>query len=74
MGATKEYFLKLQEQTYNDLPSDEKIYLNRLGLECRQLPDDEFLKDENYLKIKKNRVDAWQKEQEYIFKKRNNII
>ena len=71
MGATKEYFLKLSEQAYNDLGNDEKGYLNHLGLEVRQLPSDEDLKDENYLKIRKQRIDLWNDEQKFLFKKRN---
>jgi len=36
--GSKEYFLKLQEEAYNQLPDNEKIYLNNLGMEVRQLP------------------------------------
>ena len=72
MGATKEYFLKLSEQAYNDLGNDEKGYLNHLGLEVRQLPSDEDLKDENYLKIRKQRIDLWNDEQKFLFKKRTS--
>jgi hypothetical protein len=68
---SKEYFLKLSEQIYNDLPDMEKVYLNRLGMEVRQLPTNDDLNDENYKKIKKHRIDAWNDEQEYLFKKRN---
>lgn len=70
MGS-KEYFLKLQEEAYNNLGNDEKMYLNSLGLEVRQLPTDEDLQDENYKKIKKERVKAWNAEQKYLHKKRN---
>lgn len=35
MNGSKEYFLKLQEETYNNLGNDEKSYLNHLGLEVR---------------------------------------
>lgn len=70
---SKEYFLKLSEQIYNDLPNDEKLYLNRLGMEVRQLPTSEDLQsDENYKKVRKNRIDAWNDEQKYLFDKRNN--
>ena len=72
MGATKEYYLKLSEQTYNELGNDEKSYLNHLGLEVRQLPTDDDLKDENYKKIRSQRIDLWNEEQKYLFKKRNN--
>lgn len=71
---SKEYFLKLSEQTYNELGDDEKMYLNHLGMQCKQLPTEEDLKDETYKKIRKNRIDAWDSEQEFLFKKRNNIV
>jgi hypothetical protein len=72
MSATKEYFLKLQEENYNELGDDEKMYLNHLGLQVKQLPSDEDLNDENYKKIRSNRIKAWNNEQEYLFNKRNN--
>jgi len=72
MESSKEYFLKMTEQFYNDLPTEDKLYLNNLGLEVRQLPTKEDLQnDENYKKIRKHRIDAWNEEQEYLFKKRN---
>lgn len=73
MGRSKEYFLKLAEQHYNELSDVEKIYLNRLGMEVRQIPTEKDLNDEVYKKIRSNRVDAWNKEQEYLFKKRKDI-
>ena len=72
MERSKEYFLKLSEQIYNDLPNDEKLYLNNLGMEVRQLPTKDDLNDENYKKIKKHRIDAWNDEQQYLFQKRYN--
>ena len=71
MGATKKYFLKLSEENYNGLGNDEKMYLNHLGLQVKQLPSDEDSSDENYKKIRSNRIKAWDKEQEYLFNKRN---
>jgi len=68
---SKEYFLKLSEQVYNELNYNEKLYLNNLGLEVRQLPTESDLNDDNYKKIRKHRIDAWNEEQEYLFKKRN---
>lgn len=70
MGA-KEYFLKLSEEHYNQLNNNEKAYLFNLGMEVRQLPTETDLEDENYKKIRKHRIDAWNEEQEYLFKKRN---
>ena len=71
MGATKEYFLKISEEVYNELTAGQEMFLNELGLEVRQLPTDEDLNDENYKKIRKHRIDAWNEEQDYLFKKRN---
>jgi hypothetical protein len=68
---TKEYFLKLQEETYNKLPENEKLYLNHLGLEVRPLPSDNDLEDENYKKIRNQRIQYWNEEQKYLFNKRN---
>lgn len=70
MGA-KEYFLKLSEEHYNQLNNNEKAYLFNLGMEVRQLPTETDLEDENYKKIRKHRIEAWNEEQEYLFKKRN---
>jgi len=72
MSASKEYYLKLSEQIYNELPTEDKLYLNQLGMEVRQLPtDDDLQNDEKYKKIRKHRIDAWNSEQEYLFQKRN---
>jgi hypothetical protein len=68
--GTKEYFLKLSEEHYNELGGDEKMYLNHLGLQVKQLPSEEDLNDENYKKIRSNRIKAWNNEQEYLFNKR----
>ena len=73
MGATKEYVLKLSEQSYNQLAFEEKKYLYDLGMAVKQIPTEEEKQDETYKKLKKCSVDAYQAEQEYLFKKRNNI-
>ena len=72
MGATKKYYLDLSEENYNELGNDEKMYLNHLGLQVKQLPSDEDLNDENYKKVRSNRIKAWNNEQEYLFNRRNN--
>jgi len=72
MNGSKEYFLKLQEEAYENLGNDEKMYLNSLGLEVRQLPTDEDLQDENYKKIRNQRISYWNEEQKYLFQKRIN--
>lgn len=71
MSASKEYFLKLSEELYNQLATEEKIYLSNLGMEVRQLPTPEDLNDENYKKVRNHRIEAWNSEQKYLFEKRN---
>ena len=70
MQGSKEYYLKLSEEVYNNLGNDEKLYLNHLGLEVRQKPTDEDLEDENYKYIRNERIKFWNEEQRYLSKKR----
>lgn len=70
MGS-KEYFLKLQEETYNNLGNDGKIYLNYLGLEVRQLPTDEDLQDEKVKLYKQTIAKNYENLNNYLFDKRN---
>ena len=70
MQGSKEYYLKLSEEVYNNLCNDEKLYLNHLGLEVRQKPTDEDLEDENYKSIRNERIKYWNEEQKYLSKKR----
>ena len=70
MQGSKEYYLKLSEEVYNNLGNDEKLYLNHLGLEVRQKPTDEDLEDENYKSIRNERIKYWNEEQKYLSKKR----
>jgi hypothetical protein len=71
MNGSKEYFLKLQEETYNQLGNDEKMYLNSLGLEVRQLPTDEDLQDEKVKLYKKEIAKNYENLNSYLFDKRN---
>lgn len=71
MNGSKEYFLKLQEETYNQLGNDEKMYLNSLGLEVRQLPTDEDLHDEKVKLYKKEIAKNYENLNNYLFDKRN---
>lgn len=71
MNGSKEYYLKLSEEIYNDLTAGQLIFLNELGMEVRQLPTETDLEDENYKKIRKHRIEAWNEEQKYLFEKRN---
>ena len=70
MEGSKEYYLKLSEEVYNNLDDNEKLYLNHLGLEVRQKPTDEDLEDENYKSIRNERIKYWNEEQKYLSKKR----
>ena len=71
MGATKKYYLELSEETYNNLGNDEKLYLNHLGMQVRQLPSEEDLQDEDYKKVRNARLKAWEEEQKFLYRKRN---
>ena len=72
MERSKEYFLKLSEQIYNELGNDEKSYLNHLGLQVKQKATAEDMQDEKYKKVRNARLKAYNDEQEFLFKKRNN--
>lgn len=71
MNGSKEYFLKLQEEAYNNLGNDEKMYLNSLGLEVRQLPTDEDLQDEKVKGYRKEIAKNYENLNNYLFDKRN---
>jgi hypothetical protein len=68
---SKSYHLKLSEEYYNNLHDEEQKYLNYLGMEVRQLATEEDLKDENYKKIRNERIISYKREQIYLFDKRN---
>ena len=68
MGATKEYYLKLQEEHYDSLGNDEKMYLNHLGMLVKFLPTETEQQDEV---IKKIRSKSYHDEQKRIFEIRN---
>ena len=69
----KEYFLKLSEEVYNELTSSEELFLSNLGLEVKQLPTDEDLKDETVKNCKKEIAKNYEKINKYLFDKRNNF-
>lgn len=71
MGATKKYHLELQEEAYNQLGNDEKMYLNALGMEVRQIPDDEDLNDPKVKAFKKEIAKNYENLNSYLFEKRN---
>lgn len=71
MGATKEYFLKIQEAHYNQLGNDEKMYLNSLGIQVRQIPSDNDLEDIKVKFFKKEIAKNYENLNTYLFEKRN---
>lgn len=73
MGASKEYYLKLQEEEFDRLNIDTQCYLNGLGLQVRQKETDLDNDDNHYKELKKARIKAFNEEQEYLFKKRNKM-
>jgi hypothetical protein len=72
MERTKEYFLKMQEQQYNELGNDEKMYLNSLGLEVRQTPNKTEATDPVIKDLKKDIAKKYESLNNYLFKLRNN--
>lgn len=73
MSKSKEYYLKLQEEDFDRLNIDTQCYLNGLGLQVRQKETDLDKDDNHYKELKKARIKAFNDEQEYLFKKRNNM-
>lgn len=73
MGASKEYFIRLREEEFENLSLEERCYLNKLGMEVRQKPTNDDENDEHYKKLRKLRIESWNNEQEYLFKKHNNL-
>ena len=71
MNGSKEYFLKLSEETYNELPDGVKLSLNHLGMEVRQLPTEIDLEDEMIKSCKKEIAKNYEKINSYLFEKRN---
>jgi hypothetical protein len=72
MERSKEYFLKMQEQQYNELGNDEKMYLNSLGLEVRQTPNETEATDPVIKDLKKDIAKKYESLNNYLFKLRNN--
>lgn len=73
MGASSEWFLKLREEEFNSLEHDEQMFLIHLGTTCQQSPGEDEEQDHVYQSLRKERIKSWQKEQDYLFKKRNKI-
>ena len=71
MSATKEYYLRLKEQEYNELSTEEQIYLNRLGMQVKQLPTEDDLNDEKVKFYKKEIAKNYEDLNKYLFEIRN---
>ena len=72
MNGSKEYFLKLSEETQDELPDGVKLSLNHLGMEVRQLPTENDLEDEMIKSCKKEIAKNYEKINSYLFEKRNS--
>jgi len=68
---SKSYHLKLSEEHYNGLDNEGKQYLNHLGLEVRQVPTDEDLKDPELKRLKRESSEMYRNLQKLLFDKRN---
>jgi len=71
MNRSKEYYLKLSEDHYNELNNNEKAYLFNLGMEVRQLPTEIDLQDEQVKIYKKEIAKNYDNLSKYLFEKRN---
>lgn len=69
-----EYRLRLNENTFNKLNRESRSFLISLGMEIKQLPSKLDEDDQHYKSLRKKRIDSWNEEQEYLFKKRNNML
>ena len=72
MNGSKEYYLKLSEEHYNQLNNNEKAYLFNLGMEVRQLPTENDLEDEMIISCKREIAKNYEKINSYLFEKRNS--
>jgi hypothetical protein len=61
----------MQEQQYNELGNDEKMYLNSLGLEVRQTPNETEATDPVIKDLKKDIAKKYESLNNYLFKIRN---
>ena len=68
-----EYRLRLKAPIFNSLSNDTQSFLMSLGMEVKQIPLKSDEVDEHYKSLRKKRIDSWNEEQDYLFKKRNNM-
>lgn len=69
-----EYRLRLKREKFDELENESKSFLIKLGMEVRHLPTKDDEDDEAYKSLKSKRIRAWNEEQEYLFKKHNNML
>lgn len=70
MGASKEYFCIMQEETFNNLPSELRMEFN--NVEVRESNEYENNKgDTVYLSLKKKEREAKKAVQDYLYNKRH---
>ena len=73
MGASKELFLRMREEDYNSLTPEGRALFTYA--EFRETDEWENNKnDDRYLALKKQESKAKKATQEYLFKKRNNML
>lgn len=72
MSATKEMFLRMREQDFNELDNNTRSLFTYV--EVRESNEyEENRNDENYLKLYKEQKKAKDNLQKYLFEKRNNM-
>lgn len=72
MTGSKEYFLKMREQEYQELSNEEKVYLDKLGMFCKHIPTKkEEEEDERVREYNKAIAKAYEERDKYLFKNRN---
>lgn len=72
MSATKEMFLRMREQDFNELDNHTRSLFTYV--EVRESNEyEENRNDENYIKLYKEQKKAKNNLQKYLFEKRNNM-
>jgi hypothetical protein len=72
MSATKEMFLRMREQDFNELDNHTRSLFTYV--EVRESNEyEENRNDENYIKLYKEQKKAKDNLQKYLFEKRNNM-
>jgi len=72
MSATKEMFIRMREQDFNELDNNTRSLFTYV--EVRESNEyEENRNDENYIKLYKEQKKAKDNLQKYLFEKRNNM-